>query len=103
MRNIFLFVRKYAYFLFFLLLQGLSIYFIIHYSHYHNAMFSATANQVTGKINQQYNKIEDYFHLKKTNDSLLAANEKLYNKLKADYALPDTASNIKIDSCNWIP
>ena len=58
-------------------------------------MFTGTANQITGKVNRQYNKIEDYLYLRKTNDSLLIANEKLLNKLKGDYALPDTASTEK--------
>jgi rod shape-determining protein MreC len=97
-RNIFLFVRRYFNFILFLLLQGFSIYLIVHYSRYHKASFSNTANQITGKVNEQYNKIEYYFQLKKTNDSLVAANEKLYNKLKADFELPDTTSNFIIDS-----
>ncbi|MBL7701734.1 MAG: rod shape-determining protein MreC [Ferruginibacter sp.] len=98
MRNIFLFVRRYFNFLLFLLLQGFCIYLIVHYSKYHNAIFSKTANQVTGKINREYNSITSYFSLKRTNDSLVAANEMLYNKLKADFALPDTASNFLVDS-----
>ena len=43
------------------------------------------ANEVTGKINKQYNNVEYYFQLKKTNDSLVKANENLYNKLKQDF------------------
>jgi len=80
------------------LLQGFCIYLIVHYSRYHNAVFSSTANQFTGKINEQYNKVEYYFQLKKTNDSLLAANAKLYNKLKADFHLPDSAARTVVDS-----
>ena len=98
MRNIFLFIRRYFNVLFFLLLQGISIYFIVHYSRYHKAMFSNTMNQVTGKINKEYSKVEYYFQLKKTNDSLLVANERLYNKLKMDFELPDTSSKIVIDT-----
>ena len=94
MRNIFLFIRRYFTFLFFLLLQGFSIYLIVHYNKYHNAVFSNTANQLTGKINEQYNKVENYFHLKKTNDSLVKANEKLLNLLKADFLLPDTINKV---------
>jgi len=71
---------------------------IVHYSRYHNAIFSSTANQLTGKVNEQYSKIDYYFHLKKTNDSLAKANERLYNKLKADFELPDSTSKIVIDS-----
>lgn len=98
MRNIFLFIRRYFNLLFFLLLQVCCIYFIIHYSRYHNAIFSGTMNQVTGKINEQYNKVEYYFQLKRTNDSLMAANERLYNKLRNDFELPDTASKSVIDT-----
>lgn len=98
MRNIFLFIRRYFHFLIFLFLQGFSIYLIVHYSNYHQAVFSHTANQVTGKINEKYSDVEYYFQLKKTNDSLVSANEKLYNKLKADFELPDSTSKIVIDS-----
>ncbi len=98
MRNIFLFIRRYFTLLFFLLLQGFCIYLIVHYNSYHNAVFSVTANQLTGKVNEQYNKVENYFNLKKTNDSLWQANEKLYNKLKEDFQLPDTASKAMIDT-----
>jgi rod shape-determining protein MreC len=97
-RNIFLFIRRYFNLLFFLLLQGFCIYLIVHYNKYHNAVFSATANQLTGKVNEQYNKVEDYFHLKKTNDSLIKANERLYNKLKSDFQLPDTITRAIVDT-----
>jgi len=55
-------------------------------------------NEVTGRVNSQYNKIEYYLQLRKTNDSLVKANEKLYNKLKIDFDLPDTVSKTVIDS-----
>ena len=98
MRNIFLFIRRYSNLLFFLLLQGFSIYLIVHYNSYHNAVFGNVANQLTGKVNEQYNKVEDYFHLKRTNDSLVKANEKLLNLLKADFLLPDTINKIVFDT-----
>jgi rod shape-determining protein MreC len=97
-RNIFLAIRRYFNFILFLLLQGFSIYLIVHYSNYHKAVFSKTANEITGRINEQYNRVEYYFQLKRTNDSLVKANEKLYNKLKADFELPDTSSNFLVDS-----
>jgi rod shape-determining protein MreC len=97
-RNIFLFIRRYSTLLFFLLLQGFSIWLIVSYNKHHRAAFTNTANQLTGKVSAQYNKIEDYFHLKAANDSLMAANEKLYNKLRDNYQLPDTISKTFIDS-----
>ena len=74
MRNIFLFIRRYFNLLFFLVLQVFSVYLIVHYSRYHKAMFGNFMNEVTGKVNEKYSKVENYFQLKKTNDSLMAAN-----------------------------
>lgn len=67
-------------------------------------MFGSTANKITGAINKQYNGVEYYFHLKKTNDSLAKANERLYNMLAQNYLLPDSADvrqvidTLKVDS-----
>ena len=98
MRNIFLFIRRYFNLIVFLVLQGLSIYLMIHYSKYHYAAFGNLSNQVTGKVNAQYSRIDNYFHLKRINDSLVKANEALYNKLKIDFELPDTVTKKMIDS-----
>jgi rod shape-determining protein MreC len=97
-RNIFLFIRRYFNFLLFLLLQVFCIFFIVQYSKYHQAMFGKTANNITGKVNAQYDKIESYFQLKKTNDSLVKANERLYNKLASNFSLPDSSNKTVIDS-----
>jgi rod shape-determining protein MreC len=43
-------------------------------------MFSKTALEVTGNISNQYNKVQYYFLLDKTNDALLKANERLLNQ-----------------------
>ena len=98
MRNIFLFIRRYFNFLLFLLLQVISVYLIVRYSNYHHAVFGSLTNSITGKVNSRYSSVQHYFHLRKTNDSLLKANEVLYNKLKSNYALPDSASKTAVDS-----
>ncbi|MGN6533510.1 MAG: rod shape-determining protein MreC [Ginsengibacter sp.] len=98
MRNIFLFIRIYFTFIFFLFLMGLSFYMLFSYNRYHHAAYSKVANEVTGAINKKYNSVEYYFQLKKTNDSLVKANAALYNKLKQDYEIPDTANKIAIDT-----
>ena len=61
-------------------------------------MFLGIANEITGKVYKQYNRVENYFHLKRTNDSLVLANERLYNKLKQDFQLPDTVNKVVIDT-----
>jgi rod shape-determining protein MreC len=98
MRNIFLFIRIYFNFLFFLILMGISFYMLFTYNRYHHTIYSAVANEVTGKISRQYNNIEYYFQLKRTNDSLVKANEQLYNRLKQDFEMPDSVNKIAVDT-----
>lgn len=98
MRNIFLFIRRYFNFIFFLLLQGFCIYLIVHYNKYHNAIASVHMNEITGRINEQYNKVDYYLQLKKTNQQLVKDNERLRNLMKVNFETPDTATKIVIDS-----
>jgi|SRR5690242_7903553 len=100
MRNIFLFIRIYFTFIFFLFLMGVSLYMLFSYNKYHHTVYSKTANEITGSINKKFNSIEYYFQLKRTNDSLVKANEVLYNKLRQDFEIPDTVNKIAIDSMN---
>ena len=80
MRNIFLFIRRYFNFLFFLGLQIFSIWLIIHYNKFHNAVGSGYMNEVTGRVNKQYNKIDNFLQLNQTNETLKKENEKLRNQ-----------------------
>jgi len=97
-RNILLFIRRYFNFLLFLLLQVFSIYLIVHYNTYHNAVGSAAMNEVTGRINRQYNKIDNYLQLKQTNELLVKDNERLRNLLKQNFENPDTSNKLVTDS-----
>lgn len=94
MRNVFLFIRRYSTFIFFLIMQGCCIYFIIRYSKYHHAAFSKTALEFTGAISKRYNKVQYYFQLDKTNEDLLKANERLLNAQKQNFNQPDTLNLI---------
>ncbi len=78
--------------------MGLCLFMVFNYNKFHNAVFSNFANEATGKIYKQYNSVEYYFQLKRTNDSLVKANERLYNKLKQDFEMPDTINRIIIDT-----
>ena len=68
------------------------------YNKYHHSVYSSVANEITGQINNKYNGVKYYFHLKSTNDSLVKANEALYNKLRQDFEIPDTVNKIAIDT-----
>ncbi len=71
---------------------------LFSYNRYHHTVYSGIASEITGNISKRYNSVEYYFQLKKTNDSLVKANENLYNKLKQDYEMPDSVNKIAIDS-----
>lgn len=80
--------------LFFLLLQGFSIYLIVHYSKYHNAIASGWMNEITGRINDQYSAIRSYVGLKQENERLMQDNERLRNERKENFTQPDTINRI---------
>lgn len=98
MRNIFLFIRRYFNFLFFLGMQVFCIYLIVHYNRYHNAVASVYMNEITGRVNKQYNRIDNFLQLNKTNEALKKENERLRNELKSDFQSPDTSNKIVTDS-----
>jgi len=98
MGNIFLFIRRYFNFLFFLSLQVFSIYLIVQYNKYHYAVGGAYMNEVTGKVNVQYNKIDNFLQLNKSNEILRKENERLLNQLKYNFESADTSNRIVTDS-----
>src|SRR6476646_7934767 len=98
MRNVFLFIRRYFHFLFFLLSHVFCIYLITHYNKFHNAVGSATMNEITGRVNNQYNKIDYYLQLKRTNEQLASDNERLRNSLRENFENPDTSNKLVTDS-----
>lgn len=98
MRNIFLFIRRYSNFLFFLVLQIIALSFLFRYNKFHEAAFMNIAGEITGKVNEKYNNIDYYFNLQKTNAELVKENVRLYSLLKDNYQAPGTTNIIAIDS-----
>jgi rod shape-determining protein MreC len=97
-RNVFLFIRKYSNFLYFLLLQITALSFLFRYNRYHEAAFMNIAGEVTGSINQRYSKIENYFQLKNINEQLAAENGRLNQLLKVNFERPDGNEKLVVDS-----
>jgi rod shape-determining protein MreC len=98
MRNIFLFIRRYFTFIAFLLLQVVSLFFLFNYNRFHRAKFLGIANEITGRINTQYNKVEDYFALKEENRHLHKFNDSLLNLLPGNFMQRDTGMQLLKDS-----
>lgn len=98
MKNIFIFIRRYFNFILFVVLQIISIVFLVQYNHTHEAAYSGVANELTGRINTQYNKVENYFHLKENNQLLLEENKRLKDLLGVNFESADTGRVTVIDS-----
>jgi rod shape-determining protein MreC len=98
MRNVFLFIRRYSTFLTFLILQGVSLWFLFNYNRFHRARFLGFSNEMTGRINSQYNKVEDYFSLKEENRSVHQLNDSLLNLLSNNFMKRDTSMQMVQDS-----
>jgi len=97
-RNVFLFIRRYFNFLFFLVLQIIALSFLFRYNKFHQAAFMGVAGELTGKINEKYNGIEYYFQLKNTNEALVKENLRLNQMLKENYEGPGQGSKLIWDT-----
>lgn len=68
------------------------------YNRFHRAKFLGVANEMTGRINSQYNKVEDYFTLKEENRRIHRLNDSLLNLLPRNYGQRDTTLRMEKDS-----
>ena len=104
MRNLFAFIRRYAVFLFFLILEIISFSFLFRYNRYHQSAYMDMAGEWTGKIEEQVQDWRVYFSLKKENDALRQKVNELQNQLAQNFQAADTSAasqksdTIKIDS-----
>lgn len=98
MRNIFLFIGRYRTLFTFLVLQVVALWFLFNYNRFHRAKFLGIANEVTGRVNTQYNKVEDYFTLREENRRLHQLNDSLLNTQSRNFLLRDSSITSKQDS-----
>lgn len=71
-------------------MQVVSLWFLFSYNRFHRVKFLGVANEITGRVNSQYNKVEDFFHLKEENRRLNRLNDSLMNLLPLAFAHRDT-------------
>ncbi|RYF83256.1 MAG: rod shape-determining protein MreC [Chitinophagaceae bacterium] len=98
MRNIFLFLRRYFTFFTFFLLQLAALWMLFNYNRFHRAAFLGVANEFTGRVNTQVDKLDDYFHQGEENKRLHRVNDSLVNLLKSNLDIRDTAQRVVTDT-----
>ncbi|WP_126969897.1 rod shape-determining protein MreC [Gynurincola endophyticus] len=102
MRNIFLFLKNRSKFIIFVALQVIALWILFKYNKFHEAAYLGVAGEITGRINQQYNKVEYYFQLKQTNDALVRENLELRQQLAQNFEAPDTSFTNFTDTVNFL-
>lgn len=75
-----------------------ALWFLFNYNRFHRAKFLGVANEMTGRVNTQYNKVEDYFTLKAENQRLNRFNDSLLNLLPFNFINRDTTATLLKDS-----
>ncbi|PUZ27728.1 rod shape-determining protein MreC [Chitinophaga costaii] len=98
MRNLIIFFRRYFNFFLFLLLEVICIVLVFQKNDFQHTAYINSANQISGKMYEQYNQVEYYLHLTATNDSLVRENSRLRNYLATTFDQFDTASGTHTDT-----
>ncbi|KUO67623.1 MAG: rod shape-determining protein MreC [Lutibacter sp.] len=83
MRQIIYFIKKFRYFLLFIVLEILAFIVIVQDHSYHQSKFVNSANAITGGVYNKVNSVSAFFHLKKDNQLLSEENARLKNLLEA--------------------
>ena len=81
MQQLIYFIRKYKYFLLFILLQIIAFNFTIQHHSFHKSKFVNSANFISGGFYNKVNSINEYFYLKTENQLLNEENVELKNLL----------------------
>ena len=98
MRNIFLFIRRYFTFFAFVVLQIFALWMLFKFNKLHHAAFLGVANEITGTVNSQVDKLDDYFHQGEENKRVHRMNDSLLNLLNTNFTLVDSSQRLVIDS-----
>lgn len=98
MRNIFLFIRRYFTFLAFFALQLFALWMFFRFNKLHHAAFLGVANEMTGRINTQVDRLDDYFHQGEENKRVHRMNDSLLNLLRSNFSQTDTSRHLVVDS-----
>jgi rod shape-determining protein MreC len=101
MRNIILFIRRYFVFLTFVVLQGVALWMLFKYNRLHHAVGLGMASEITGSINTQVDKVDDYFSLREENRRVHRINDSLLNLMRENYNIPDTNQRIVGDTLRF--
>jgi rod shape-determining protein MreC len=98
MRNLFLFLWKYNFFIFFLLLETLCVYLIVRNNNFQRASLTNSTNKVVAEVNTLISSVTEYINLRATNDALSRENAALKTLLPDVFYIDSALTRISRDS-----
>lgn len=98
MRNLFLFLWKYNFFIFFLLIETLCGYIIVQNNNFKRTTFINSANAIAAKTNILVSAVTDYINLRATNDALSRENASLKTLLPDVFYVDSALKHISSDT-----
>jgi len=97
-RNLIVFFYRNVNMFLFIVLQSFCLYLLFQNNSYHRAGFISSSNQVVGNIFTTVNNVNEYFHLKETNQKLAEENARLHNLNKSSFGVYNKHVFVKGDS-----
>lgn len=98
MRNLFLLLWKYNFFILFLLLETFCGYLIFKNNNFHHSSFINSTNAISVKVNSMVSGITDYIDLRTTNEALVRENAALKMILPDVYYIDSALQKINSDT-----
>lgn len=98
MRNLFIFLWKYNFFIFFLLLETLCGYLIVQNNNFQHASFINSSNRTAAKVNSAVSSVTDYINLRSANEALSRENAALKSLLPDVFYIDSAITKIEKDS-----
>lgn len=71
---------------------------LFNYNRFHRAVGMGVASQVTGTVNTQVDRLDDYFNQGEENKRVHRMNDSLLNLLNSNFSIPDTGRTLVTDS-----
>lgn len=98
MRNLFLFLWRYNFFIFFLLLEVVCGFLIVRNNNFQHASFLNSTNKVAAEVNSVVSSVTDYINLRTTNDALARQNAGLKSLIPDVYYIDSALQRVASDT-----
>ncbi len=98
MRSLFLFLWKYNFFIFFLLIETLCGYLIMQNNNFQRTTIVNSTNAFAARVNSMVSSVTEYINLRATNDALIRENAALKTLLPDVYYIDSALHQVSVDS-----